>query len=110
MQQKYTKRFYWKAAVKEIADERCYYKTVHKIGMYEGMRVYKPVLNDEFNGVSPLFGFPLMILVDDEGNSRCVRDVESYFIISEVMSSNNAKRRQKRIEHERKRLENSNDE
>jgi len=79
-----TDKFYHNAALQHIKEETKYYRTVHKRGVYQGKRVYVPIFKDEFKENSPCLGFPLVILVDDEGQAESIRSFESLDILKEV--------------------------
>lgn len=83
---KHSERFYHNAALQEIVDDE-YYKTVRKCGMYQGKRVYQPILKDEYAQEPPPIGLPLVILVDDDGIAESICDMLSFTIYDEISKS-----------------------
>ncbi|MCI7424702.1 MAG: hypothetical protein MSS89_05685, partial [Prevotella sp.] len=61
-----------------------YYKSVRKVGILNGQRVYVPVFKDEYIKEPPCIGLPMVIMVNAKGNAISIRAVEAIDIIKEA--------------------------
>lgn len=75
--------FYRQAALREIKGD-FYYKSVRKVGMLNGQRIYAPVFKDEFIKEPPCIGLPMVIMVNAKGKAMSMRAVEAIDIIEEA--------------------------
>ena len=78
-----TETFYRQAALREIKGN-FYYKSVRKVGILNGQRVYVPVFKDEYIKEPPCIGLPMVIMVNAKGNAISIRAVEAIDIIKEA--------------------------
>ena len=78
-----TETFYRQAALREIKGDY-YYKSVRKVGVLNGQRIYVPVFKDEFIKEPPCIGLPMVIMVNAKGKAMSMRAVEAIEIIEEA--------------------------
>ena len=78
-----TETFYRQAALREIKGDH-YYKSVSKVGLLNGQRIYVPVFKDEYIKEPPCIGLPIVIMVNAKGLAMSMRAVEAIDIIEEA--------------------------
>ena len=61
-----------------------YYKSVSKVGLLNGQRIYVPVFKDEYIKEPPCIGLPIVIMVNAKGLAMSMRAVEAIDIIEEA--------------------------
>ena len=78
-----TETFYRQAALREIKGDY-YYKSVRKVGVLNGQRVYVPVFKDEYIKEPPCIGLPMVIMVNAKGLAMSIQSLEAIDIIKEA--------------------------
>lgn len=78
-----TETFYRQAALREIKGDD-YYKSVRKVGVLNGQRIYVPVFKDEYIKEPVCIGLPMVIMVNEKGLAMSMRAVEAIDIIEEA--------------------------
>lgn len=78
-----TETFYRQAALREIKGDD-YYKSVRKVGVLNGQRIYEPVFKDEYIKEPVCIGFPMVIMVNAKGLAMSIQALEAIYIIKEA--------------------------
>ena len=78
-----TETFYRQAALREIKGDD-YYKSVRKVGVLNGQRIYVPVFKDEYIKEPVCIGLPMVIMVNAKGLAMSMRAEEAIDIIEEA--------------------------
>ena len=78
-----TETFYRQAALREIKGDY-YYKSVRKVGVLNGQRIYVPVFKDEYIKEPPCIGLPMVIMVNAKGLAMSIQALEAIDIIKEA--------------------------
>lgn len=87
-------RKYWKKAMGSLGSVAYMYKTVHKVGTWNGMRAYAPILNMDYE--HSCTGFPTIILVPEKGKAELIQDLKVMQIYEEI--DREKRKRRKEIE------------
>ena len=78
-----TETFYHQAALREIKGN-FYYKSVRKVGLLNGQRIYVPVFKDEYFKEPVCIGLPMVIMVNAKGLAMSIQALEAIDIIKEA--------------------------
>lgn len=78
-----TETFYRQAALREIKGDD-YYKSVRKVGVLNGQRIYVPVFKDEYIKEPVCIGLPMVIMVNTKGLAMSIQALEAIDIIEEA--------------------------
>ena len=78
-----TETFCRQAALREIKGDY-YYKSVRKVGVLNGQRIYEPVFKDEYIKEPVCIGFPMVIMVNAKGLAMSIQALEAIDIIKEA--------------------------
>ena len=78
-----TETFCRQAALREIKGDY-YYKSVRKVGVLNGQRIYVPVFKDEYIKEPVYIGLPMVIMVNAKGLAMSIQALEAIDIIKEA--------------------------